>query len=390
MLFGKIHPDIERKNTSLPLHIRRFASGQYVCEISYLLPMLDEPLSEINILDEDGKYYPYVINPLTLKSGLVAYVLLPKDKSLKNVKVVFRGTDPTDLSSIHINAELYGPGVSSFEEVKASLFSEIVNYINDYYPTDTPLTLDVMGHSQGAAMSQLCVTEFLKRRLNSKLFDNITALNMTVLNSPGVPTYIREQADHSVYQQFIHDKPIKIVANWGMVGGDMVQVTGLDMIFVRLPYPIVENNLVKRDIGLEGHWRKDLDLSDGLQCFEIIQMFKNAIISLLGSHSNVNFFAPTSHHGEIVVSADESDRPLYSNKNPKDIPIMLRELLNKARCLSHAFYFVEDWCHRLDLQYLVNFLPSRIRSGEWLTSSQENEFDLNEEGLITQKKKPLA
>ena len=346
---------IEDINARYPLHIRRFASGQYLSSLAYYLAAAGPAPHAIKVLREDGTFKDYIVKPFPLKKGMYGYILLPKDKSLKDVKVIFRGTDFADPKSIAINLEMWGPGSASFATEEKKIFHTLKQALHEHYHTDEnetfdDLTLEVSGHSQGAALTQLFTNAFLKHRANDSNFDQIKNLKMTALNSPGVPSGLEKSAAENVRKQSTAKKPLKIVANYGMVGGDSVQVTGFDMIFSTLPPELVELNLLKVDKGLEGHWLKAFELEDGLQIRELWEMGLKFHASLHGAHSNVNFYAPIDANGKICVN---SKYQYFTNMNENDRKAMAKELNSKIVYTQHAFIFV-----KMFLYYLLEYKES--------------------------------
>lgn len=318
----------EEINARYPLHIRRFASGQYLSSLAYYLATLPSMPPSINILEVDGYFKKYHVQAFPLKKGMYAYLLLPEDKTSKDVKVIFRGTDFNDHKSVAINLEPDGPGTASFALEKDKIFTQLKSAIQTHYgKAANGISLDVSGHSQGAALSQLFVAEFLNRRERDDDYEAISALNMTILNSPGVPHAIAKSANESALYNRCLRKRINIVANFGMVGGDAVQVTGHDTIFAMLDPHIAEVNLLKVDKGLEGAWIKGFYLPDGISPTDFIEASKKLVAAILGAHSNINFYAPTDDTGKITVN---SDYEYFTNKNPKDLKTLRYELLNKA------------------------------------------------------------
>lgn len=373
MIGNTINSSNEALNCAQPVHIRSFASAQYLCSLSYTLPKMNKlnfP-ADVKMLDQDGKFKTYIVYPLPLKTGMFGYLFLSTDPTERQVKIVFRGTDFSDMNSALINAELGGPGVESFFATKFQLIKFIEEKIHQHFNQLTNLELQVCGHSQGASVAQLFVNEFLARRSEktSTLFDKITDLTITVLNSPGVPPYIAQQADLlAIRQPLVRDAfkkmPLKITANFGMIGGDPVQVTGLDMIFVRLACEYVKVNLFKLNrkdadgYPLESKFLRNQHIRDGVQLEEIISFFKNAAASALGAHPNINFFSPTREDGLINVDILLEDQHYYTNANADQHTIIKKELLNKLTIPSSVFYFFQECCYNLELGYIKEFIPT--------------------------------
>lgn len=364
--------EIEKFNAQFPLHIRRYASGQYLSNLSYILSSLKELPSHALILNSDGKFKKYHIQAFNLKKGMYAYLLLPEDKSNNDVKVVFRGTDVNDAKSLAINVETWGPGTQSFEDEKENIFNTFNQAIYQHYGKEHPaLELEVCGHSQGAAFSQLFVTEFLKRRATSRQYDAFKQLHMKVYNSPGVPHATAKEAYEAVITQFLNGKKLNITANYGMVGGDPVQVTGHNMILVGISPYLAEITLLKANVGMEGKWATGFNFDDGLQPIEFWDAFKNAYAALLGAHSTGNFYSPLAEHGKISVS---SPYQYYTNQKPEDRPFIEKELLNKALYLQYMtlllkkplHYFLD---HKEDNDFFSLMTPIRTFLGSSLTNS---------------------
>lgn len=363
---------VEKINARYPLHIRRFAAGQYLSSLAYDLAKIIPLPSSIKVLREDGSFKDYVVKPFPLKKGMYGYILLPEDKSIKDIKVIFRGTDFADPKSIAINLETWGPGSASFVTEEKKIFQTLKQVLHEHYPSKETqafenLTLDICGHSQGSAFTQLFTNAFLKYRASSSDFDQIKKLNMTALNSPGGPRGLAASTAEYLCKQFTAKKPLKIVANYGMVGGDAVQVTGFDMIFSNLPPELVELNLLKVDKGLEGFWLKAFELDDGLQLRELWDMAAKFHASLHGAHPNVNFYAPIDATGKINVN---SRYEYFSNQRPEDRKTIARELGCKAVFTQHSLFFVKMFLYYL-LEYketVSEFSPlSYIKGLFWHT-----------------------
>ncbi len=336
-----VQPSIEQTNREHPQYIRDYASAHYACVISYYLATKGalHPTKLLHLTPQ-GTCRNHIIKQLPMVLGMYGYLLLPEDKNDPNIKIVFRGTNFAEHESALMNLESQGPSSDSFPKVKAAVMAYIKDNLREHYGDCAPdLHLSVHGHSQGSSTSQLFVTALLQERMDTHDFDHITALTMTNLNDPGVSHDIRIQADNLARQQFAQGKPLKLAANWGMVGGDIVQTLAPDMIFVRLPSDICEVNLLKIDKNLEGNWRKNLNLQDGLQWKETFKMLEDALAGVMGAHSNINFFTMNKPNGKITTIPIRIEHPYtyYSNKYPEQIPDMQKELLYKANA-TLAFF----------------------------------------------------
>ncbi|MGD9592852.1 MAG: hypothetical protein AB7V32_10060, partial [Candidatus Berkiella sp.] len=253
------------------------------------------------------------------------------------------GTNFSDLKSVAINLETWGPGTASFETEKEKIFKTLKESIAAHYGENcSNLTLEVCGHSQGAALSQLFVSEFLKRRAYDHEFDFVKALRMNVFNSPGVPHSTAQEATDATNVQWYVKRPIDIEANYCMVGGDAVQTTGNNSIFANLPPFLAKVNLLKIDIGMEGAWLKEIKCSDGLQPIEIWDALSNAFVATLGAHSSIKFYDPSKKDIHIGFKSE-----YYTNQKEEDRPIIAKELLNKALLLQYMLFFLKPIGHHV-------------------------------------------
>lgn len=349
-------------NRQFASHIRHYASAQYVSDLSYRVARLEHVPTEEYILNQDGSYTLHFIQQLQLKPGLFAYFLIPQDETQrKEIKLVFRGTNFQDSYSALINLEYGGPGTTSFNLEKDNIFEQLQEVLTQYYSAEQRLTLQVYGHSQGAAMAQLFATQFLIEFLHTSHFENIKALNMTALNAPGIPPEIAARSrDYATHLLGARNKPpLAINAYYGMVHGDPVQISGLDSAFLGISHDIAGVHLFLVDTGLKGNWLKDMYLPDGIQVYELFQMVGNAI-SHLGAHSDWNFFAPQQNTDGKIVVTNPHMHHLYSNRNPEDIAIMKAELGNKFETVCKSFYFIHEAYQNLDIDYLVTPLIHNV------------------------------
>lgn len=257
---------IEEANKKLHPDILTFASAHLLSSYSYYLAskgLFHD--REVLMLKEDGTYKPHHVIQLPLVLGMFGYVLLPLDKNDKSVRITFRGTDFADTDSALINLETEGPSSTSFPSVKDDVMACIKSAVQKHYGKGAKnLKFVVSGHSQGASTSQLFASAFLDERANCNDFDNVAHLSLTTFNDPGVSTEARIKADNLVYEQHRLGKPIRIESNFGRVDGDIVQILGEDMIFVRLPYPLVETTLLKVDKELAYRRYKYGELTEAL------------------------------------------------------------------------------------------------------------------------------
>jgi|GEM_PF-3783808 len=249
---------IAAKNAELPSTIREFAANQMHSKLSYKLAQkgMFHP-KETYILTEEGTFQKYQIKQLPLVQGMYGYLLLPNDKNDRNVRVVFRGTDFSDLRSALINTEFYGPGSTSYPAVNSDVMAFIKVSLQTHFGQHVQgVKLNVTGHSQGASICQLFITAFLKERANTSDFDEFTDLTMTTFNDPGVHVSTQREADALVNKQAELGKPLTIKANFGYITGDVVQYSCQDMIFMRLlkdkvaiTMMVIDNELSQKNLG---------------------------------------------------------------------------------------------------------------------------------------------
>lgn len=343
--------EIEAKNRTKKEEVRHYACAHYLSAVAYYLAA-DPKVDSLPILTEDGTYHHYFVLRPSLKDEMHAFILLPHDKTRKDIKVIFRGTDEANLKSQLINVETWGPGYLSFEQEKDKLFSHVEKALSYFEKDYQNIRLDVAGHSQGAAFSQLFVTECLKRRLESSCFDGLSNIQMSCLNSPGVPHSIAYDADNYLLKQLVK-KPLKTRVRYGMVGGDPIQMAGLDMILAKLPYFFVEVWLMKVDKGLEGAWLDDINLANGLQIGDAIKTAYNAYLRLNGVHANVHFGAPNAVDQMGEINDDFSYR-FYTNKKDEDISPMITEIYNKAFWTQYLTFPLKYLAYQLGSAFIAN------------------------------------
>jgi len=381
--------EINDYNAVFPENVRLCASGHYNSELSYWLADLEnqkKPLPEkVKVLCEDGRFQDYLIYSLPLKKGMFGYILLPQDRTSNKVKVIFRGTDFNDLSSVNNNLEPWGPATASFLEVKERIFFTLKACLKNHYPNPIPeIDLHVSGHSQGATLGLLFADEFLTRKENTKDFDCITKYILTLLNTPGVPFSVAAHTNATLQRLRKSNKLHKPKILFGMVGGDPVQTSGMATPYVDLPPAIADVNMVKVDKDLEGNWLKDIVFDDGIQLREWLSMITNSLRGLTGAHSNVNFFALTDVHGKINV--DMKRNAFYSNHSAKEWATMQQELHNKA-FWTQVFGFVP----KLAIHYFLGCLDKHIKSSSeiyqgisrWLLAGGTVvTYKINEDGIL--------
>lgn len=277
----------------------------------------------------------YTIYRLPFQNEIYGYLLLPVDKNDHDIKVVFRGTDPqltlTGARSALVNLEAWAPGFESFNDFKENVFAFFMETIKAHYGEPLPkLELSVNGHSQGGSLAQLFVNEFLRQRLlDPTHYAAFQDLVMNAFNSPGVHYEIAEQCHELARYQRCVSQPLKIRANYGMIGGDPVQTLGLTMLFANTPPEIAEVNVLKLDTGHEGAWKKCLD--DGLQWDELRQLILFIANGILGTHPLRNF----------TWSEQDSDKyQFYSNTIPKTVESLRYELGYKTLVWPTTGYYI--------------------------------------------------
>lgn len=314
-------------NPALKSATPQYQEGAYLCCAVYNKPW-----------EHPETHKKYTIVDLGFEGEVYGYLLLPSDRNDHDLKVVFRGTDPALLTEITepgiksalVNFEAWAPGFESFDASKEKVFNAFINNIKTYYGTPLPkLELSVCGHSQGGALAQLFVNEFLRQRLLNPDYINFQNLVMTVFNSPGVYYEIAEQCDALARYQCCLSQPLNIRANYGMIGGDPIQTMGVDMIFTNTPPAIAEVNVLKLDKGQEGAWKACLN--DGIQWDEIRQFIAFMINGVIGSHPVENF----------TWNEHEPDKyQFYSNTIPETIENLRYELSYKTLVWPSIGYYI--------------------------------------------------
>lgn len=346
--------EIEQYNQQLPEAIRRYASGHYLSNLAYVLAEpTHKETKEVRVLTEQGTLKKYAVYPIPLKEGFYGYILLPKNQS-SYAKVIFRGTDFADLSSTHINLEMFGPGSESFFAEKNWIFYYLQQVLQHHYgKIPAALALQVCGHSQGAALSQLFCAELLVLRQETADWDNVKKLTMTVLNSPGIPLFTAWQAEEALKAQQ-PTKPLQVIGNYYMVGGDLVQVTGWRNLFATLAHNVAEVTLLKVNKGFEGAWFRDFDFKNGIQLSELLYLAVNAARGLLGAHPNNNFFIINEDGGKITLV--NHPYQYFTNTKLDDVPTLQKELLNKALLLQLVGFIPREM-----LYYVVDFINTDVK-----------------------------
>ncbi len=338
-------------------YTRHYASAQYVCDISYALAKEKMLPAKVNVLNKDGSYTIHLVQQLTLKPGLFAYFLIPENTAeLAEIKLVFRGTDFSDLDSAFINLEYGGPGVQSFYEVKEAIFAQLTAVKNIHFP-GISVPLRIYGHSQGAAMGQLVTIGFLVEHYHTSLFDNITEIDMTVLNSPGIPPHFAKLSQQ--YATLALEKELKIQAHFGMIHGDAIQLSGLDMAFMDLPWEIAQVNLLILNTGLKEYYFREVDASDGIDWKEYLSILKNAIKAMIGGTDLLGGY-------KSVLSISDKNPLPHPQHREKSI-VYLEQVGEKI--IAH-YHDGKLW--RLSHKNKADFMKKiKILQNEWHESDQE-------------------
>lgn len=264
-------------------YLKKYASIEH---LSHVLPYTNmENGSIVEVLEEDGNKAQYECRRLESDhKGIVGYVLLPKMANAEGryeVKVLFRGTDPTDIQSAKRNAESEGgAGSISFETHSLSLLKQVNQHIKDFSKNPAlnqkGLGLGVYGHSLGGADAQNFTTKVLqaiaeqqgivtnaaiisKEHVNQ--FSLIKKLKLNTANSAGVPKVTALHANDLV-EKLAVKRPTNVNAVGGFeipesynirVGGDAVQVTGQAHILNDVDPSHCVVDVLKAHIGFEHH-----------------------------------------------------------------------------------------------------------------------------------------
>lgn len=337
---------IEAANKKLSPDILAFASAHLLSSYSYYLAtqgLLHD--KEVLLLREDGTYRPHQVIQLPLVLGMYGYLMLPTDKNDKNIRITFRGTDFTDNDSALINLETEGPSSSSFASTKNDVMACIKTHIHKHYGRYARnLNIAISGHSQGASTSQLFASAFLEERAQCADFDGISQLTLTTFNDPGVSTEARIKADNLVHEQHRIGKPLRIKANFGRVDGDIVQTLGEDMMFVRLPFPLVETSLLKVDKELAYRKYKLGELSEALGNAHYL----NTFFSMLDPDGSVR---PTK------IQIEHNNRT-YTNQTAVQHDFIKDEILYKIKRSVNVKKQLHRIADKLPLSYVKSIFNS--------------------------------
>ncbi len=311
-IFKKTEATLEQiaaKNAELPADVREYAANHQLSRLSYALSkkgLFHD--KEADVLTENGSYQKYQVKQLPLVMGMYGYLFLPNDKNDHNIRIAFRGTDFAVLDSVLINAEFNGPGSSSLPSVKDTIMAFIKSTVREHFGEQVrDLKLSITGHSQGASLSQIFTTAFLKERANSADFDGINQLTLTTFNDPGVCKSTRVEADALVDRQRELGKQMTIKGNFGYIEGDPVQYSCDDMIFARLPREKAEISMMKIDNEL--HYR-----------------------GLHARHYLTNFLSTGSEAKDLPSMIQINNNNMtYTNETPEEHEIILKQLLYKLK-----------------------------------------------------------
>lgn len=294
-----------------------FAIGNHLASWAYTLSkqQIKGTLPRnIRVKKENNQEHCYQVIPLLplLTKGMYGYLLLPHDPT-EEIIVTFRGTEFKEFQSLSINFESGGPATESYFQIEQRCFQFVMSRIEEYdkyhKKTSPNLTLQVCGHSQGGVLAQLFCATFLKKHAELSNLDMVKELRMMVFNSPGIPKYIA----HDATNHFLK-KPLKCIAHFGMVGGDLIQTFGYEMLFAQKEFLAhIVANLLKVDKGLEKIWCKQYGLG-------FFSWFPKGILE---AHSGLRFLL--NNEGQLYPCA------FYTNQNPEDVKPMLAELTNKTR-----------------------------------------------------------
>lgn len=305
---------IAAKNAELPANVREYAANHQLSRISYSLAkkgLFHD--NEADVLTEDGSYQKYQVKQLPLVMGMYGYLFLPNDKNDHNIRIAFRGTDFTNLDSALINAEFNGPGSTSLPSVKDTMMTFIKSTVSQHFGEQVKdIKLSITGHSQGASLSQIFTTAFLRERANTADFDAINQLTLTTFNDPGVCHSTRIEADALVDRQRELGKPMSIRGNFGYIKGDVVQYSCDDMIFARLPREKVALSMMEIDNEL--HYR-----------------------NIDARHFITNFLSTGSKAKDLPSMIQINNNNMtFTNETPEEHEIILTQLLFKMKKTIHT------------------------------------------------------
>lgn len=230
-------------------------------------------------LEKDGSKASYVCHHLkTEHPGIVAYMLLPTAMNTsgpQEVKVIFRGTNPSDSNSYMRNLECQGgAGSVSFEANSLSLLTQVNQHIKTFKEqtglAGQDISLGVYGHSLGGADAQNFSTKVLQAvaeqrgvatgatPIPKEAVDHIATtrgLTVNTANSAGVPLTTATLSNELVKK--IAEAPLSsgnpyAVEGYNLnVGGDGVQATGQGHILNNVAKEHAYVEVLKAHIGSE-------------------------------------------------------------------------------------------------------------------------------------------
>jgi len=264
------------------VYLKKYAAKEFLAHIlPYQIPKTLVNGDKVNVLEEDGSTSDYACHRLESgHKGLVGYVLLPTKANAQGryeMKVVFRGTNPSDPQCIKRNLEPKGAGSVSFEANSPSLLSQINQHMKalgeQYAIGEEGLDLGIYGHSLGGADTLNCAAKILqaiaerngivgrteplpKEKIDQ--FHSIRKLHVNTANAAGVPLETALQSNELLKKlaekRARSETTFEIPESYNIqVGGDGVQATGEAHVFSNISADHCKVDVLKAHIGAEHH-----------------------------------------------------------------------------------------------------------------------------------------
>ncbi len=255
-------------------HLQTYAAGEFLAH--GLVYRKDLPETSVQtVLEEDGTYREYQCTRLkTNHDGLVGFILVPTsvntDKT-PDIKVIFRGTDPSSAASLKRDLELRGAGSISFAANRDSILKQINQAVATFNQEQNinhlPVSITFGGHSLGGADAQNALNATLQAICDAHGLSNnssnnheqlatVNKLKMFTYNAAGVPKFTAKQCEANATllatQRAKDGSPLVSIECYNQrVGGDGVQQTGEAHVLNNVPATVAKVDVLKAHIGCE-------------------------------------------------------------------------------------------------------------------------------------------
>ncbi len=365
-------------------YLKKYASKEY---FSHILPY-DKTLvdgskvngSKVKGLEEDGSEAEYECHRLESDhKGIVGFVLLPTKPNTEgryDIKVLFRGTEPSDTQCLKRNLEPRGAGSVSFEVNSLSLLSQVNQHIKAFSEKHTlsqssqkGLSLGVYGHSLGGADAQNFSTKVLQviaeqngiatsgSVIPKDAVDQlglIKKLHLNTANSAGVPLETAKLSNDLVKKlsekREQNQTDFEIPESYNLrVGGDGVQATGQAHVLNNVTSKECKVDLLKAHIGSEHHNKLGglsaaVTLAGGVAFNGVTAGVSGtlATIGLVGSALAGIKDTDSAHRSKLFNKPRAATFEMLSNATPAGQEQVAKELAKKSGTLNGLQSFVEE------------------------------------------------